>query len=138
MNFWTWNWYWKLFFESPQLKVLNKVSTNSLRIFIWIQKFIEFHLPCYEIPKLSSSYSIAKNHQFNTGLDIQLQNWIPSLSLEGWKLISSCPGCTEKRDLWDLFRLSPCRSLCCSNSSPSESHWKYSAVQLRITKAHFM
>ena len=31
-----------------------KITKNSLRIFIWMWKYIEFHLPHYKIPQLSS------------------------------------------------------------------------------------
>ena len=54
------NWSWKLknaVFWQPSIKRFYKVSKNPLRMFIWMQKSIELHLPHYEIPQLSSHYS---------------------------------------------------------------------------------
>ena len=47
---------WKIYFEmyEPSIKRFYKISKNPLRMFIWMQKSIEFHLPHYEIPQLSS------------------------------------------------------------------------------------
>ena len=53
------NWHQNLknaVFWQPSIKRFYKISKNPLRMFIWMQKSIEFHLPHYEIPQLSSYY----------------------------------------------------------------------------------
>ena len=37
-------------FRRLSIKQSYKISKNPLRMFIWMQKSIEFHLPHYEIP----------------------------------------------------------------------------------------
>ena len=40
------------------LKLSYKIQTNPFRMFIRVQKCIEFHLPPYEIPQLFSNYCL--------------------------------------------------------------------------------
>ena len=54
------NWHPKLknaIFWQPSIKRFYKKSKTPLRMFIWMQKSIEFHLPHYESLQLSSCYS---------------------------------------------------------------------------------
>ena len=51
------NWHQKFknaVFWQPSIKKFCKMSKNPLRMFIWMKKSIEFHLPHYEIPQQSS------------------------------------------------------------------------------------
>ena len=54
-------WLWKLDmvnFWLRSIKLSYKIWKKSLRKLIWMQKSIEFHLPHYEIPQLSSHYCL--------------------------------------------------------------------------------
>ena len=53
------NWLWNLkmpYFCQLRLKLSYKIWTNPFRMFIRVQKSIEFHLPPYEIPQPLSHY----------------------------------------------------------------------------------
>ena len=43
------------FFDNFELKSLKEYKKKPTRMFIWMQKFVQFYLPHYEIPQPSSA-----------------------------------------------------------------------------------
>ena len=56
------------------IKQSYNVSKNPLRTLIWIQKSIEFHLPHYEIPQLSSRYCRVIKGQANQMMSVTVRS----------------------------------------------------------------
>ena len=76
-------------------KLSCEILKSSLRMFMWMQKSIEFHLSHYEIPKLSSHYS-----PFFTLITPALQpGRVPCILLHGrdWYIRKYCTRINQRR-----------------------------------------